>query len=94
MEVEEDAEVFAANVLTKPAAEVEGSSKESQTLEGFCRNMAETIIAKGHLRHLRDHYSIHQKVLMRTPFEGETPNAPQGEGYTPSSGSFLIMGCD
>ncbi|GAA0187423.1 hypothetical protein LIER_34711 [Lithospermum erythrorhizon] len=25
-----------------------------------------------------DHYSIHQKVLMRTPFEGETPDAPQG----------------
>ncbi|GAA0159263.1 hypothetical protein LIER_16084 [Lithospermum erythrorhizon] len=55
--------------------------KESQTLEGFRRNTAESIIEKGHLRHLRDHYSIHQKVLIRMPFEGETPAAPQGEGY-------------
>ncbi|GAA0145977.1 hypothetical protein LIER_06036 [Lithospermum erythrorhizon] len=54
----------------KEAPAAEPGVKESQTLEGFRRNTAESIIAKGHLRHLRGHYSIHQKVLMRTSFEG------------------------
>ncbi|GAA0161664.1 hypothetical protein LIER_17925 [Lithospermum erythrorhizon] len=113
---EEDAEVFAANVLTEPATEAGGSSKVStskqrkasgeeprrkskkskvstivegtegvegheeapvaepgvrdfQTLEGFCNRTTVSVVAKSHLYHLRDHYSVHQKVLMRIPLK-------------------------
>ncbi|GAA0184877.1 hypothetical protein LIER_32165 [Lithospermum erythrorhizon] len=63
--------------------------KESQKLDGFLRKTTGSIVAKGHLRHLRNHYSIHQKVLMRIPLEGEMPDRPQKEGYTPVFWEFF-----
>ncbi|GAA0145014.1 hypothetical protein LIER_05309 [Lithospermum erythrorhizon] len=139
-EIEENAEVFAANVLMEPAAEdgrsskvsaskrrkesgevprrkskkskvstiVEGTEgvegheeapvaelgvKDSQTLEGFRNRTVVSVVAKSHIRHLRDHYSIHQKVLMRIPLPGETSDTPQEEGYT-SAEDFATSAVD
>ncbi|GAA0140989.1 hypothetical protein LIER_02233 [Lithospermum erythrorhizon] len=62
--------------------------KDSQTLEGFRRKMAESIILKGHLRHLRNHYHIHSDVLMRIPLANETPDLPE-DSYTPIFWEFF-----
>ncbi|GAA0179025.1 hypothetical protein LIER_29916 [Lithospermum erythrorhizon] len=111
-ETEEDAEVFAAYVLTESSADVTGNSKvtskkrkkasgegpkrnskktkvptifegiegakeappiepkvrESQTLEGFRRRIAASVIAKGHLRH---------RPLLH-PLEGINEDTPRG----------------
>ncbi|GAA0151847.1 hypothetical protein LIER_10475 [Lithospermum erythrorhizon] len=66
--------------------------RDSQTLEGFRRRTATSVIAKGHLLHLRDHYSIHPKVLMKIPREARLPILPKRD--TPRSfGSSSIMTC-
>ncbi|GAA0172312.1 hypothetical protein LIER_41316 [Lithospermum erythrorhizon] len=57
--------------------------KDSQTLEGFRSRTMKSVVAKRHLRHFRDHYSINPKVQMRVPLEGEPVDFPLEEGYTP-----------
>ncbi|GAA0176493.1 hypothetical protein LIER_29474 [Lithospermum erythrorhizon] len=49
-------------------------------------------IARGYLRHLREHYSISLEVQMRVPLEGETVDAPLEEGFTPIFWEFLNYG--
>ncbi|GAA0146723.1 hypothetical protein LIER_06610 [Lithospermum erythrorhizon] len=67
----------------------EPSVRDSQTLEGFHNRTAVSGVAKSHVR---DHYSVHQKVLMRIPLLVETPNTHQEEGYTPVFGEFFNFG--
>ncbi|GAA0158486.1 hypothetical protein LIER_15496 [Lithospermum erythrorhizon] len=139
LETEEDAEVFATNVLMEPTAEADKSSKvsaskrrkangegprrkgkkskvptivegtegveghdeapiaepglrDSQILEGFHNRTSVSVVAKIHLHHLCDYYSVHQKVLMRIPLPGETPDMPQEEGCTPVFWEFFNYG--
>ncbi|GAA0154370.1 hypothetical protein LIER_12368 [Lithospermum erythrorhizon] len=77
-------------VVTVPVNEP--GVKTSQTLEGFRSRTKKSMVAKGHLRHLREHYSISPKVRMRVPMEGETVDAPLEEGYTPVFWEFFNYG--
>ncbi|GAA0156245.1 hypothetical protein LIER_38243 [Lithospermum erythrorhizon] len=66
--------------------------KDSQTLEGFRSRTMKSAVARGHLRHHRDHYSIDPKVSMRVPLEGETIDAPSEERFTTILWEFLNYG--
>ncbi|GAA0166635.1 hypothetical protein LIER_21747 [Lithospermum erythrorhizon] len=66
--------------------------KDSQTFEGFRKRTMNSLVAKGHLRHLREHYSISPKVQMRVPLEGESVDVPLEEGYTPVFWEFFNYG--
>ncbi|GAA0148369.1 hypothetical protein LIER_07833 [Lithospermum erythrorhizon] len=54
--------------------------RDSQTLKGFRRKTAGSVVLKGHLR---NYYHIHSDVLIRVPLANETPNLPE-DGYTPA----------
>ncbi|GAA0139628.1 hypothetical protein LIER_01134 [Lithospermum erythrorhizon] len=56
--------------------------RDSQTLEGFRRKTTRSVILKGHLSHLCNHYNIHKDILMRIPLTGETHDLLE-DGYTP-----------
>ncbi|GAA0147735.1 hypothetical protein LIER_07363 [Lithospermum erythrorhizon] len=92
----------ARKVLKKSKAlvEVEGEDeehvvelgvKDSQTLEGFRKKTAGSVILKGHLCHFHNHYNIHKDVLMRAPLADETLNLPE-DGYTPGFWEFFNYG--
>ncbi|GAA0158976.1 hypothetical protein LIER_15868 [Lithospermum erythrorhizon] len=50
--------------------------RDSQTLEGFRSRTTNSMVAKSHLRHLHDHYSIYLKVIMRTPLAEPLDSSP------------------
>ncbi|GAA0160797.1 hypothetical protein LIER_17270 [Lithospermum erythrorhizon] len=66
--------------------------KDSQTLEGFRSRTMNSAVAKGHLRHLKEHYSISPEVQMRIPLEGEVVDALMQEGFTPVFWEFFNYG--
>ncbi|GAA0141279.1 hypothetical protein LIER_02457 [Lithospermum erythrorhizon] len=74
------------------ASVVQPGVRDSQTLEGVHNRTTVSVVVKRHLHYLSDHYSVHQKVLMRIPFPGETPDTPQEEGYTPVFWEFFTYG--
>ncbi|GAA0146988.1 hypothetical protein LIER_06800 [Lithospermum erythrorhizon] len=78
----EKAEAFASSVISDPNADI---IKNSKMEDGG------SIILKGHLIHLRNHYHIHSDVLMRVTLADETPDLPK-DGYTHVFWEFFNYG--
>ncbi|GAA0156737.1 hypothetical protein LIER_38334 [Lithospermum erythrorhizon] len=87
--------------MVEPAEEGEGGKvgptnepgvKDSQTFEVFRSRTMKSTILRPHFRFIRDRYSIDQSMSMGVPFDDETVDNPQEEGFTPIFWEFMNYG--